>query len=112
MTSSAQAIATIDTLATQLQDHVEDGRFVPRFFDRLFGLRTVLGDARERFAAEHATGDVDLEAYATMRDRAQEALALGESLRPTTAAVAGYSRAVDAVINALLAAAPSDLSRP
>lgn len=112
MTTAAQAIAVVDELASQLQALVEDGRFVPRFFDRLFGLRTVLGGARERFAADHAARSDESLAYATVRERAEQALALGEDLTPHTAAVARYGRAVDVVIAALSAALLSDPSRP
>ena len=112
MTNAAEAVAAVDELTFQLQAFVEDGRFVPRSFDRLFGLRTVLGDARERFAAGHAANTDELPAYATVWDRAVEALALGEGLTPSTDAVARYGRAVDAVIDALSAALPPDPSRP
>ncbi len=41
MTVFAEAAAAVDMLVEQLQALVEDARFVPRFFDTLFGLRTV-----------------------------------------------------------------------
>ena len=112
MTTAAEAVAAVDELASAIQALVEGGRLVPHFFDRLFGLRTVLGDARERFAAEHAASTDELPAYATAQGCTEQALALGDDLTPSTAAVARYGRAVDAVIDALAADLPPDPSRP
>lgn len=101
MTSSAQAVAAMDELSDQLQILVEDGRFTPRFFDRLFGLRTVLGGARERFAADHAASSAEAPLFATVLESANTAVLLGRELAPTVAGVARYGRAVERVVEAL-----------
>ena len=109
MTTSAQAVAAVDELAAQLQAYVEDGRFLPRFFDRLFGLRTALGSARERFSAEHAEADDELPLFATVLDRATAAILAGEDLAPTAGGVARYGRAVEYVVEALSPASVTPL---
>jgi len=101
MTTYAEAITAADALAEQLQGLIEDGRFLSRFFDRLFGLRTALGSARNRFAAGHATADGDSPLFATVRDRCDQAIYIGGSVSPTDAAVSAYAAAVDRAISAL-----------
>jgi len=99
MTDAAQATAAADALADQLQALVEDARFVPRFFDTLFGLRTALGSARDRFAAQ--PGEGDRPAYASVQDRSEQAVAIGAALTPDEAAVARYATAVQRAIATL-----------
>jgi hypothetical protein len=99
MTDVAQAAAAADTLVDQVQALVEDARFVPRFFDTLFGLRTALGSARDRFAA--APGEGDRPGYAIVQDRSEQAVAIGRALVPDDAAVARYAAAVQRAIAAL-----------
>ncbi|KQN89821.1 hypothetical protein ASE95_16755 [Sphingomonas sp. Leaf231] len=107
MTVFAEAAAAVDMLVEQLQALVEDARFVPRFFDTLFGLRTALGSARDRFAA--TPGEGDRPAYATVRDRSEQAVAIGGALTPDEAAVARYAAAVQRAIAALDAPLPGAL---
>lgn len=99
MTTFTDAAAAADTLVVQLQGFVEDARFVPRFFDTLFGLRTALGSARDRFAASPADGDRP--AYATVQDRSEQAVAIGRALTPDDTAVARYAAAVERAVAAL-----------
>ncbi|VXD01170.1 hypothetical protein [Sphingomonas sp. 8AM] len=99
MTDFATAVAAADALADQLQGLVEDARFVPRFFDTLFGLRTTLGSARDRFAAAPVAGDQP--AYASVQDRSEQAVAIGAALAPDDDAVARYAAAVGRAITAL-----------
>ena len=108
MTTFAAAVAAADTLVAQLQGHVEDARFVPRFFDTLFGLRTALGSARDRFAATPGGGDRP--GYASVQDRSEQAVAIGRALTPDDAAVAHYAAAVERAIAAL--GAPAATARP
>ena len=103
MTDFATASAAADALVDQLQGFVEDIRFVPRFFDTLFGLRTALGSARDRFAAAPVEGDQP--AYAIVQDRSEQAVAIGAALAPEDEAVARYAAAVE---RAMIAA---DVSR-
>lgn len=99
MTDFATAVAAADALVDQLQGHVEDARFVPRFFDTLFGLRTALGSARDRFAAAPVAGDQPV--YATVQDRSEQAVGLGRALAAEDDAVARYAAAVERAIVAL-----------
>ena len=89
MTDFAAAIAAADALVDQLQGVVEDARFVPRFFDTVFGLRTALGSARDRLAAAPVAGDQPV--YATVQDRSEQAVAIGAALTPNDEAVARYA---------------------
>ncbi len=99
MTDFAQAVAAADTLVDQMQALVEDARFVPRFFETLFGLRTALGSARDRFAA--TPGEGDRPGYAIVQDRSEQAIAIGRALVPDDEAVARYAAAVQRAIAAL-----------
>jgi len=108
MTDFATAVAAADALADQLQGHVEDARFVPRFFDTLFGLRTALGSARDRFAAAPVAGDQPV--FAAVQDRSEQAVALGRALAPEDDAVARYAAAVERAIAAL--GTPAASARP
>ena len=99
MTDFAQAVAAADTLVDQTQTLVEDARFVPRFFETLFGLRTALGSARDRFAA--TPGEGDRPGYAIVQDRSEQAVAIGRALVPDDEAVARYAAAVQRAIAAL-----------
>ncbi len=99
MTDFAQAVAAADTLVDQMQALVEDARFVPRFFETLFGLRTALGSARDRFAA--TPGEGDRPGYAIVQDRSEQAVAIGRALVPDDEAVARYAAAVQRAIAAL-----------
>jgi hypothetical protein len=113
VTTFADAAAAADTLVDQVQALVEDARFVPRFFDTLFGLRTALGSARDRFAA--TPGEGERPAYAIVQDRSEQAVAVGRTLVPDDAAVALYAAAVQRAIAALdgpPAAAPAGTVRP
>ncbi len=99
MTDFAQAVAAADTLVDQMQALVEDARFVPRFFETLFGLRTALGSARDRFAA--TPGEGDRPGYALVQDRSEQAVAIGRALVPDDEALARYAAAVQRAIAAL-----------
>jgi len=101
MTTFVDAITAADRLAEQLQRHVEDGRFVPRFFEQLFGLRTALGSARDRFAAAHGDIAGSAPVFATVHDRCDQAIRLGEALTPVDTDVARYAAAVDRAITAM-----------
>lgn len=111
MTTYVEAIIAADALAEQLQGLIEDGRFLPRFFDRLFGLRTALGSARDRFAADHGTSEGHSPIFATVRDRCDQAIYLGGSVSPTDDAVSGYVAAVDRAISAM-SGSTRDAERP
>ncbi|TCP34750.1 hypothetical protein [Sphingomonas sp. BK235] len=106
MTRYAEALAAATALADQLQAHVADGRFLPRYFDRLFGLRTGLGDALDRFAATLVTVPGDAPVFARVLDRAAEARREGEGLMPTDLAVERYAAAVARATEALRADRP------
>ncbi|WP_341208958.1 hypothetical protein [uncultured Sphingomonas sp.] len=108
MTDFAAAIAAADALVDQLQGVVEDARFVPRFFDTVFGLRTALGSARDRLAAAPVAGDQPV--YATVQDRSEQAVAIGAALTPNDEAVARYAAAVERAITAL--GLPAATARP
>jgi hypothetical protein len=43
MTTFTEAVNGADALIDQLQGLIEDPRYLPRFFDTIFGLRTALG---------------------------------------------------------------------
>ncbi|HEX8446756.1 MAG TPA: hypothetical protein VF649_09090 [Sphingomonas sp.] len=101
MTTSTEAVAAIDALADQLQGHVEDGRFVPRFFERLSGWRLALAGARDRFAAREAAETEAQPGYLMIAEQAQAAMARGASLTPGDAAVAVYGAAIARVIAAI-----------
>lgn len=108
MTDFATAVAAADALVDQLQGVVEDARFVPRFFDTVFGLRTALGSARDRLAAAPVAGDQPV--YATVQDRSEQAVAIGAGLTPDDEAVARYAAAVKRAIAAL--GLPAATARP
>lgn len=101
MTSYQEAVRAADALAEQVQAHVVDPRFTPRYFDRLFGLRTALGSARDSFAAAHAGETEALPSFAKVFDRCEQARAIGGTLSPQDGAVAGYGQAVERAIAAL-----------
>jgi len=111
MTTYADAIKAADDLAEQLQALVEDSRFLPRFFDQLFGLRTALGSARDRFAGAHSDSEGDAPVFAAPYDRCEQASRLGRSLSPDDVAVARYAAAVDRAI-ASLSTDAADNTRP
>jgi hypothetical protein len=101
MTSFTQAVDAADALIDQLQDLTTDPRYVPRFFDTLFGLRTALGTARDRFAAAHDGAEGDRPVFATTLDRCEQAQAIGSALAPDDAALSRYAGAVQRAITAL-----------
>lgn len=101
MTSFTQAVDAADALIDQLQDLTTDPRYVPRFFDTLFGLRTALGNARERFVAAQGGAEGDRPVFATTLDRCEQARAIGSALAPDDAALSGYAGAVQRAIAAL-----------
>ena len=101
MTPFAQALAAADALIDQLQDLISDPRYLPGFFDGIFGLRTAIGSARDRFAARYGDGDGSLPAFATVLDRCEQARTIGAALTPDDAAVARYAGAVQRAIAAL-----------
>ena len=111
MTTFIEAITAADMLIGQLQDLAEDGRFAPCFFDRLFGLRTALGSARDRFGDRHDNLQDEGPAFAIAFDRCDQAIALGRDLTPGDAAVAQYAAAVERAIRALTPE-PTMSSRP
>jgi len=104
MTSLAIALNGADALIDQVQALTTDGRYVPRFFDMLFGLRTALGDARDRFAGAQDAQGADLPLFATVQDRCEQATTIGTMLIPDDAAMARYAEAVRRAIGALGAA--------
>ena len=101
MTTYKDAITAADELAEQLQSLIEDGRFLPRFFEGLFRLRTALGSARERFAVRHSNTHGHSPVFATVRDRCDQAIYIGGSLSPSDAVIASYAAAVDRAMAAL-----------
>ena len=101
MTPFAQALAAADALIDQLQDMISDPRYLPGFFDGIFGLRTAIGSARDRFAARYGDGDGSLPAFATVLDRCEQARVIGAAMTPDDAAVARYAGAVQRAIAAL-----------
>lgn len=101
MTTFIQAVLATDALAEQLQGFVQNPRYLPRFFDTLFGLRTALGSARERFVSKHDDERADKPIFATILDRCTDATSFGASLAPDDAAVSRYASAVQRAITAL-----------
>jgi hypothetical protein len=101
LTTFTQAVDAADTLTDQLQDLTGNPRYLPRFFDTFFGLRTALGSARDRFAGLHGDQSGDLPAFATVLDRCGQAMAISTALTPDDAAVSRYAGAVQRVIAAL-----------
>jgi hypothetical protein len=101
MTSFIQALDAADALTDQLQDFTSNPRYLPRFFDALFGLRTALGSARDRFAGLHSGEGADRPVFATVLDRCEQATAIGVALTPGDAAVTRYAGAVQRAIAAL-----------
>lgn len=107
MTRYAEALAAADALAEQVQSYVADGRFLPRYFDRLFGLRTALGDALDHFAATLITVPGDAAVFAAVLDRSAEARRAGEGLTPSDAVVERYAAAVERATAVLRAEPPN-----
>lgn len=101
MTTFTEAVDAASTLTDQLQGFVENPRYLPRFFDALFGLRTAIGSALDRFAAAHGADAGDLPAFATVLDRCEQATAIGAALTPGDAAISRYATAVQRVVAAL-----------
>lgn len=100
MTTFTQAVEAADTLIDQVQELTEDPRYLPRFFDTMFGSRTALGNERERFASSHGAEDVDRSAFATILDRCEQATTIGAALTPGDAEVSRYAAAVQRAIAA------------
>jgi hypothetical protein len=113
VTNFAQAVEAVDALIDQLQGLTENPRYLPRFFDMLFGLRTALGNARDRFASFHSPEGVGRPAFATILDRCEQAITIGAALAPDDAEVSRYAAAVQRAIAALadeqVASSPSAL---
>jgi hypothetical protein len=101
MTTFTQAVEAADALIDQVQELTEDPRYLPRFFDTMFGLRTALGNERERFASSHSAEAVDRPAFATILDRSEQAATIGAALTPGDAEVSRYAAAVQRAIAAL-----------
>ncbi|MBJ6123762.1 hypothetical protein [Sphingomonas mollis] len=101
MTTFTQAMDAADALTNQLQEFTENPRYLPRFFDTLFGLRTVLGSASDRFAALHSGEVGDAPVFATVLDRCEQARAIGKALTPGDAALSRYAGAVQRAIGAM-----------
>jgi len=101
MTSFRQALDASDALIDQLQAFTADPRYLPRFFDNFFGLRTALGSARDRFAGPHSAEDGDRPQFATVFDRCNQAIAIGTVLTPEDAVVSRYAATVQRAIAAM-----------
>ena len=101
MTTLNQALDAADALTDQLQELTDNPRYLPRFFDTFFGLRTALGSARDRFAELHGGEGGDLPMFAIVLDRCEQATAIGTALTPGDAAVSRYAGAVQRAIAAL-----------
>lgn len=101
MTSFHQARDAADTLIDQLQAFTANPRYLPRFFDTFFGLRTALGSARERFVGSHGTENGDRPLFATVFDRCGQATEMGVVLVPDDAAVSRYATTVQRAIAAM-----------
>ncbi|TCP97472.1 hypothetical protein C8J46_10695 [Sphingomonas sp. PP-F2F-A104-K0414] len=101
MTTFTQAVEAADALIDQVQKLTEDPRYLPRFFDTMFGLRTALGNERDRFASLHSSETVDRPAFATILDRSEQAAMIGAALTPGDAEVSRYAAAVQRAIAAL-----------
>lgn len=101
MTTFIQAVLATEALVEQLQGFIENPRYLPRFFDTLFGLRTALGSARDRFVSDHGDERADKPIFASVFDRCTDATSFGASLTPGDAAVSRYASAVERAIAAL-----------
>ena len=101
MTTFTLAVDAADALTNQLQEFTENARYLPRFFDTFFGLRTALGSASDSFAGLHSAAGEDLPVFATVLDRCEQALAIGAALTPGDAAVSRYTAAVQRAIAAM-----------
>jgi hypothetical protein len=101
MTTFTEAVESTDALIDQLQALTENPRYLPRFFDTMFGLRTALGNERDRFVSLHSPEAVDRPAFATILDRSEQATAIGAALTPGDAEVSRYAAAVQRAIAAL-----------
>ena len=100
MTTFTEAVEAADALIDQLQALTENPRYLPRFFDTIFGLRTALGNERDRFASVHSPEAVDQPAFATILDRSEQATMIGAALTPSDAEVSRYAAAVERAIAA------------
>jgi hypothetical protein len=98
MTTFPQAVDAADALTNQLQEFTENPRYLPRFFDTFFGLRTALGSARDRFADLNRDEVGDAPVFATVLDRCEQAMTIGIALTPGDAAVSRYAGAVQRAI--------------
>jgi hypothetical protein len=112
MTTFIQAVDAADALADQLQEFTGNGRYLPRFFETFFGLRTALGSAGDRFATLYSGEVGDVPIFAKVLDRCEQAKAIGMALTPGDAAVSRYTGAVQRAIAAMdgqggMAAQPS-----
>jgi hypothetical protein len=101
MTTFTQAVDAADALINQLQEFTSNPRYLPRFFDTFFGLRTALGSASDQFAALHNGAVGDAPVFATILDRCDQARAIGTALTPGDAAVSRYAGAVQRAIAAM-----------
>ena len=101
MTTFTQAVDAADALTNQLQELTENPRYLPRFFDTFFGLRTALGSARDRFAVAYNGQSGELPVFAMVLDRCEQASAIGAALTPGDAAVSRYATAVQRAITAM-----------
>jgi hypothetical protein len=101
MTTFTQAVDAADALTDQLQEFTSNPHYLPRFFDTLFGLRTALGSARDRFAGLRSAEGGDLPVFAVVLDRCEQASAVGAALTPGDAAVSRYAAAVQRAIAAM-----------
>ncbi|MEG3162893.1 hypothetical protein U1763_20600 [Sphingomonas sp. LB2R24] len=100
MTTFTEAVEAADALIDQLQALTENPRYLPRFFDTIFGLRTALGNERDRFASMQSSEAVDRPAFATILDRSEQATMIGAALTPGDAEVSRYAAAVQRAIAA------------
>jgi hypothetical protein len=100
MTTFTQAVEAADALIDQLQALTENPRYLPRFFDTIFGLRTALGNERDRFASMQSSEALDRPPFATILDRCEQATTIGAALTPSDAEVSRYAAAVQRAIAA------------
>lgn len=100
MTTFTEALEAADALIDQLQELTENTRYLARFFDMMFGLRTALGNARDRFASLHGPEAVDRPAFGTILDRCEQAATIGAALTPSDAEVSRYAAAIQRAIAA------------
>jgi len=84
MTTFTEAVEAADALIDQLQELTENPCYLPRFFDAIFGLRTALGNERDRFASLHSSEAVDRPAFAKILDRCEQATMIGAALAAFT----------------------------